>query len=124
MRYNLLFFWFVGLSLEDAVWSYSVFSKDRDRLFESEVVESLFTEVMSHRSSSNFNSLLTVNAYNGTLQNQAGQLVSDTALKIDSGALDNTAGLLQADTTLTVDIPGQALFNRNTQVNINNSRDA
>lgn len=46
MRYNLLFRWFVGLSLEDAVWNHSVFSKNRDRLFENEVVESFFTEVM------------------------------------------------------------------------------
>jgi len=46
MRYNLLFRWFVGLSLDDAVWNHSVFSKNRDRLFENEVVESFFTEVM------------------------------------------------------------------------------
>lgn len=46
MRYNLLFRWFVGLSLEDAVWNHSVFSKNRDRLFENQVVESFFGEVM------------------------------------------------------------------------------
>lgn len=46
MRYNLLFRWFVGLSLDDTVWNHSVFSKNRDRLFENEVVESFFTEVM------------------------------------------------------------------------------
>ena len=46
MRYNLLFRWFVGLSLEDTVWNHSVFSKNRDRLFENEVIESFFTEVM------------------------------------------------------------------------------
>ncbi|WP_043283091.1 transposase, partial [Burkholderia ubonensis] len=32
MRYNLLFRWFVGLAIEDAVWDHSVFSKNRDRL--------------------------------------------------------------------------------------------
>ncbi|WP_244097131.1 transposase, partial [Burkholderia ambifaria] len=31
---NLLFRWFVGLSIEDAVWNHSVFSKNRDRLIE------------------------------------------------------------------------------------------
>lgn len=46
MRYNLLFRWFVGLSLEDTVWNHSVFSKNRDRLFENEVIEFFFTEVM------------------------------------------------------------------------------
>ena len=46
MRYNLLFRWFVGLSLEDTIWNHSVFSKNRDRLFENEVIESFFTEVM------------------------------------------------------------------------------
>ncbi|WP_259643698.1 transposase, partial [Burkholderia pseudomallei] len=51
MRYNLLFRWFVGLAIEDAVWDHSVFSKNRDRLLEHEVVEAFFTEVMSHESS-------------------------------------------------------------------------
>jgi transposase len=46
MRYNLLFRWFVGLAIEDAVWDHSVFSKNRDRLLEHEVVEAFFTEVM------------------------------------------------------------------------------
>lgn len=31
LRYNLLFRWFVGLAIEDAVWDHSVFSKNRDR---------------------------------------------------------------------------------------------
>lgn len=47
MRYNLLFRWFVGLAIEDVVWDHSVFSKNRDRLLEHEVVEAFFTEVMS-----------------------------------------------------------------------------
>ena len=47
MRYNLLFRWFVGLAIEDSVWDHSVFSKNRDRLLENEVIESFFTEVMT-----------------------------------------------------------------------------
>ncbi|CAE6847835.1 hypothetical protein R69746_07214 [Paraburkholderia aspalathi] len=39
MRYNLLFRRFVGLAIEDAVWDHSVFSKNRDRLLEHDVVE-------------------------------------------------------------------------------------
>jgi hypothetical protein len=31
-HYNLLFRWFVGLGIDDAVWSPTTFSKNRDRL--------------------------------------------------------------------------------------------
>jgi transposase len=47
MRYNMLFRWFVGLAMDDAVWDHSVFSKNRDRLLAHEVVEAFFTEVMT-----------------------------------------------------------------------------
>jgi transposase len=33
INYNLLFRWFVGLSIDDAVWDASTFSKNRDQLF-------------------------------------------------------------------------------------------
>src|SRR6266480_5757296 len=45
LSYNLLFRWFVGLAIDDAVWDHSVFSKNRDRLLEH-AVEALFTEIM------------------------------------------------------------------------------
>lgn len=32
INYNILFRWFVGLSLDDQVWDASVFSKNRERL--------------------------------------------------------------------------------------------
>ena len=35
--YNILFRWFVGLNLDDAVWDATVFTKNRDRLLEAEV---------------------------------------------------------------------------------------
>src|SRR5262245_53144061 len=42
--YNLLFRWFVGLSIDDPVWDASVFSKNRERLLETAVArESLAT---------------------------------------------------------------------------------
>lgn len=47
LRYNLLFRWFVGLAIDDQVWNHSVFSKNRDRLLEHEIVEAFFTEVMA-----------------------------------------------------------------------------
>ena len=37
LDYNLLFRWFVGLSMDDVVWDHSVFSKNRDRLFEADI---------------------------------------------------------------------------------------
>ena len=42
ISYNLLFRWFVGLSIEDAVWNHSVFSKNRDRLITFDAVTELF----------------------------------------------------------------------------------
>jgi len=42
ISYNLLFRWFVGLSIDDAVWNHSVFSKNRDRLIEHDAITELF----------------------------------------------------------------------------------
>jgi transposase len=41
--YNLLFRWFVGLGMDDAVWNHTVFSKNRDRLLNSEVAQQFFS---------------------------------------------------------------------------------
>jgi transposase len=43
--YNLLFRWFVGLGMDDAVWNHAVFSKNRERLLNSEVAQQFFAEV-------------------------------------------------------------------------------
>src|ERR1700682_4733601 len=43
--YNLLFRWFVGLGMDDAVWNHAVFSKNRDRLLTSAVAQQFFSEV-------------------------------------------------------------------------------
>jgi transposase len=45
--YNLLFRWFVGLSIDDAVWDASVFSKNRDRLLEAEVAREFLSTLLS-----------------------------------------------------------------------------
>ena len=42
IKYNLLFRWFVGLAIEDAVWNHSVFSKSRDGPIEHDAVTELF----------------------------------------------------------------------------------
>jgi transposase len=46
--YNLLFRWFVGLGMDDAVRNHAVFSKNRDRLLTSEVAQQFFAEVNKH----------------------------------------------------------------------------
>ena len=45
-QYNLLFRWFVGLSMDDAVWVPSVFSKNRERLIEHDAIVELFNRVV------------------------------------------------------------------------------
>ena len=45
LDYNLLFRWFVGLGMDDALWNRAVFSKNRDRLLTSEMAEQFLTEV-------------------------------------------------------------------------------
>ena len=42
IQYNLLFRWFVGLAIEDTVWSHSVLGKNRDRRIEHDAVTELF----------------------------------------------------------------------------------
>jgi transposase len=46
LRYNLLFRWFVGLSMDDAVWDVTVFTKNRERLLEGEIAEKFFQQVL------------------------------------------------------------------------------
>ncbi len=43
--YDMLFRWFVGLSIDDRVWNHSVFSKNRDRLMSYDVDELLFEAI-------------------------------------------------------------------------------
>lgn len=47
VQYNLLYRWFIGLSMDDAVWVPTVFSKNRDRLIEHDVVVALFNEIVT-----------------------------------------------------------------------------
>ena len=46
ISYNMLFRWFVGLAMDDAVWDHSTFSKNRDRLLTHDVIVSLFNETV------------------------------------------------------------------------------
>jgi transposase len=47
LDYNLLFRWFVGLSLEEGVWDASTFSQNRDRLLGGEIAQAFFDQVLA-----------------------------------------------------------------------------
>ncbi len=47
--YNLLFRWFVGLNVDDAVWDATVFTKNRDRLLEATWPRSFWRKWWSKR---------------------------------------------------------------------------
>src|SRR5487761_398348 len=46
LDYNLLFRWFVGMDLDEAVWRHAVFSKNRERLLNEEVARVFFEKVL------------------------------------------------------------------------------
>lgn len=46
MRYNMLFRWFVGLSLDDAVWDATTFTKNRQRFVDDAVTGQLLEAVV------------------------------------------------------------------------------
>ena len=48
MQYNLLFRWFVGLSIDEAVWVPTVFTKNRDRLLNADIARKLMTAILAH----------------------------------------------------------------------------
>lgn len=47
LNYNLLFRWFVGLSMDDEVWDHSVFTKNRDRLLDGDIAQAFLNKVLS-----------------------------------------------------------------------------
>jgi transposase len=49
MQYNLLFRWFVGLGVDDAVWVPTVFSKNRDRLLTTDMARKVLAAILAHR---------------------------------------------------------------------------
>ena len=46
LEYNLLFRWFVGLAMDDAVWAPTTFTKNRDRLLEGDIARAFFEDVV------------------------------------------------------------------------------
>jgi transposase len=48
LDYNLLFRWFVGLSMDAPVWDVTVFTKNRERLLEADVAAKFMAVVLHH----------------------------------------------------------------------------
>ena len=68
MQYNLLFRWFVGLNMDEAVWDVTVFTKNRDRLLEGSIAQQFFQAVLE--------------------QARAKQLLSDEHFSVDGTLLE------------------------------------
>ena len=68
LDYNILFRWFVGLGLDDAVWSPTTFTKNRDRLLDGDVAAAFFEAVL--------------------IQANAKQLLSDEHFTVDGTLLE------------------------------------
>jgi len=68
LEYNLLFRWFVGLNMDEAVWVPTVFSKNRDRLMEGDIAQKFFDQVLD--------------------QATAGGLVSDEHFSVDGTLIE------------------------------------
>jgi len=60
LDYNLLFRWFVGLSMDDRIWDHSTFTKNRNRLIEAGVARQL--RVRGYRSAG-FMTMLTIGCH-------------------------------------------------------------
>ena len=54
VQYNLLFRWFIGLSMDDSVWVPTVFSKNRQRLIEHGAVVAFFDQVLAQAERQNW----------------------------------------------------------------------
>ena len=46
IEYNLLYRWFVGMNLDEAVWNHSTFSANRERLFSETMTQRFFAQVL------------------------------------------------------------------------------
>jgi transposase len=71
--YSILFRWFVGLNLDEAVWDATVFTKNRDSLLEAEVAKQFLAQVVE--------------------QARTQQLTSDEHFRVDGTLLEAWAGV-------------------------------
>ena len=47
LDYNLLFRWFVGLTMDDPIWDPTVFTKNRERLLAGDIAQAFFARVLA-----------------------------------------------------------------------------
>jgi transposase len=73
LDYNLLFRWFVGLSMDDPVWDPTVFTKNRERLLQGDIARAFFERVLA--------------------QAQARQLLSTEHFTVDGTLIEAWAGV-------------------------------
>jgi transposase len=71
--YSVLFRWFIGLSMDEPIWSPSTFSKNRDRLLQADVASAFFDAVVD--------------------QARAAGLMSDEHFTVDGTVLEAWASL-------------------------------
>jgi IS5 family transposase len=71
--YSVLFRWFIGLSMDDPIWSPTVFSKNRDRLLKGDIASAFFDAVLT--------------------QARAAALLSDEHFTVDGTVLEAWASL-------------------------------
>jgi IS5 family transposase len=71
--YSILFRWFIGLSLDEPIWSPTTFSKNRDRLLEGDIASAFFDAVRA--------------------QAEAAGLLSDEHFTVDGTMLEAWASL-------------------------------
>jgi len=71
--YSILFRWFIGLSLDEPIWSPTTFSKNRDRLLTGDIASAFFDAVLR--------------------QAREGALLSDEHFTVDGTLLEAWAGL-------------------------------
>jgi transposase len=96
LEYNLLFRWFVGLNMDEAVWDVTVFTKNRERLVKADVARKFFDQVVK--------------------QAQALELMSDEHFTVDGTLLEACASLksfkkIDADEVAPPDDPGNPTVN-------------
>jgi IS5 family transposase len=87
LDYNLLFRWFVGLSMDDEVWDHSVFSKNRDRLLEGDIATKFLEMVLVHA--------------------RERELLSDEHFTVDGTLIEAWAGQKSFQTKATPSSPDQ-----------------
>jgi transposase len=72
LEYNLLFRWFVGLAMDDPVWTPTTFTKNRERLLTGDIAQAFFDDVLA--------------------QATATRLLSDDHFTVDGTLLEACAG--------------------------------